>query len=172
MKTTLKIGLLTGLISSVFLFGFFSLLVWLNAKNNWGIQAGTIRGIGGLLSIPIQAIGIYIAMQNTRKATGMLTYGQAVKTGILVAITVAVTVAIFAFLYCRYINPGYTEFMVNDARKAMIAQGESQQQIDQDSIKVAQEFTATAQVIMGLVGQFSTGLILSLIIGFFIKTKS
>ena len=103
MKSTVKTGLITGLISSIFLFGFFSLMVWLNARSQWGIQASTIRGIGGLLSIPIQAIGIYMAMQNVKKLTGLLTYGQAVKTGLLVAVTVAVVVAIFGFLYCKVI---------------------------------------------------------------------
>ncbi|MCR8557067.1 DUF4199 domain-containing protein [Mucilaginibacter sp. BJC16-A38] len=172
MKSTLKIGLLTGLISSVFLFGFFSLLVWLNTKNGWGMQAESIRGLGGLLSIPIQAIGIYMAMQNKKKITGMLTYGQAIKTGLLVAVTVAVVVAIFSFLYCRYFNPGYAEFMINDAQKAMIAKGESQQQINQDSAGLARQFTTGAQVMMALVGQFFTGLIISLIAGLFAKTKS
>jgi len=172
MKSTLKFGLATGLISSVFLFGFFSLGVWLNEKNGWGMQAENIRGIGGLLSIPIQAIGIYMAMQNTKRLTGMLTYGQAIKTGLLVAVTIAVIVAIFSFLYCRFINPGYAEFMVKDAQKAMAASGKSQQQINQDSVMVSKQFTTGAQVLMALVGQFVTGLIISLIIGLFIKTKS
>jgi len=172
MKSTLKFGLVTGLISSVFLFGFFSLVVWLNEKNGWGMQAENIRGIGGLLSIPIQAIGIYMAMQNTKKLTGMLTYGQAIKTGLLVAITIAVIVALFSFLYCQFINPGYAEFMVKDAQKAMVANGESQQQINQHSVMVSKQFTTGAQVMMAIVGQFVTGLIISLIIGLFIKTKS
>jgi len=172
MKSTLKFGLITGIISSVFLFGFFSLLVWLNQKNGWGMQAGTIRGIGGLLSIPIQAIGIYMAMQNTKKLTGVLSYGQALKTGLLVAVTVAIVVAAFSIVYCTLINPGYAEFMVKHAQKAMIAKGESQQQINQDSAMVAQQFTTGMQLMMALVGQFFTGLIISLIIGMVIKTKT
>lgn len=172
MKSTLKFGLVTGIISSVFLLGFFSLLVWLNQKNGWGMQAGTIRGIGGLLSIPIQAIGIYMAMQNTKKLTGMLSYGQALKTGLLVAATVAVVVATFSIFYCTLLNPGYAEFMVKDAQKAMIASGKSQQQINQESAAVARQFSTGMQVMMALVGQFFTGLIISLIIGLFIKTKT
>jgi hypothetical protein len=171
MRSTLKFGLLTGLVSSIFLYGFFSLMIWLNTKNGWGMQASEIRGIGGLLSIPVQAIGIYMAMQNTKKLTGMLTYGQAVKTGLLVALTIAIVVAIFSFLYCQYINPGYAEFMIKDAQKTMIANKESQQQINQDSVMISKQFTTGAQVMMALAGQFFTGLIISLIIGLFIKTK-
>ena len=172
MKSTLKFGLVTGLVSTIFLFGFFPLMVWLNAKNGWGIQVSTIRGIGGLLSIPIQATGIYMAMQNIKKLTGALSYGQALKTGLIVAATVAVMVAAFSIIYCTIINPGYAEFMVKDAQKAMIASGKSQQQINQESVAVAQQFSTGMQVMMALVGQFFTGLIISLIIGLFIKTKS
>jgi len=171
MKSSLKFGLLTGIISSVFLFGFFSLLVEISQKNDWGIQAGTIRGIGGLLSIPIQAIGIYMAMQNTKKLTAILSYGQALKTGLLVAATVAVVIATFSIIYCTLLNPGYAEFMVKDAQKAMIASGKSQQQINRESVLVAQQFSTGMQVMMALAGQFFTGLIISLIVGLFIKTK-
>ena len=171
MKTTLKFGLITGIVSSVFLFGFFSLLVWLNNKNGWGIQVSTIRGVGGLLSIPIQAIGIYLAMQNVKKLSGWLSYGQALKTGILVAATIAVVVALFSLIYCTILNPGYAEFMVHDAQKNMVAAGQSQQDINEGSVKVARDFTPGAQVFQALVGQFVTGTLISLIIGLFIKTK-
>ena len=171
MKSTLKFGLITGLISSIFLFGFFSLAVWLNTQFNWGMQASTIRGIGGLLSIPIQAIGIYMAMQNVKTLHGVLTYGQAVKTGLIVAITIAVIVTIFSFLYCQVINPGYREYMVQDAQKAMLGKGATQQQISLESEDISQQFTTSAQVIMALIGQFGSGAVISLIIGMFIKTK-
>jgi hypothetical protein len=171
MKSTLKFGLLTGTISVVWLFGSFTLFTWLSGKYGWAIQASTIRGIAGLISIPIQAIGIYMAMQNVKQITGLLTYGQAIKTGLIVALTIAIIVSIFGFLYCTVINPGYAEFMVHDAQKAMIAKGESQQDISQGSAAVREEFSAKMQIIESLVGQFVTGTIISLVIGIFIKTK-
>ena len=171
MKSTLKIGLITAIISSIFLFGSFTLFTWLKDQYGWGIQVATIRGIGGLLSIPIQAIGIYMAMQNFKTLTGRLTYTDAIKTGALVAITIAVVVALFSLLYCRVINPGYAAYMVKDAQKAMIASGESAQEVKDHSTQVAQEFTAGTQVMEALVGQFFSGFIMSLIIGLFIKTR-
>jgi hypothetical protein len=169
MRSTLKFGLITGTISIIWLFGSFTLFTWLSRKYGWDIQVSTIRGIAGLLSIPIQAIGIYMAMQNVKQITGSLTYGQAVKTGLIVAITIAIIVAIFGVLYSTVINPGYTEFMVHDAQKAMIAKGESQQDINQSSVAIRKEFSAGMQVIQALIGQFVTGTIVSLIIGIFIK---
>jgi hypothetical protein len=171
MRSTLKFGLVTGLISSIFLFGFFSAGVWLNAKYAWGMQVENIRGIGGLLSVPIQAIGIFMAMQDVKRINNSLTYGQALKTGVTVAVTIAVIVAIFGFLYCTVFNPGYADFMVKDAQKTMIAAGKSQQQINSGSAEVAKQFTPVMQVIQALVGQFFIGTIMSLIMGLFVKTK-
>ena len=171
MRSTIKYGIITGIISCVFLFGFATIMFWLNAKNGWGIQVSTIRGIGGLLSIPVQAIGIYMAMQNIKQSGGSLTYAQALKTGLTVAATIAIIVAIFSFLYCTVFNPGYAEFMVHDAQKAMIASGESQQQIGQNSIKVAKEFTPGMQVVQALAGQFFSGVIISVIIGLFVRNR-
>ena len=62
--------------------------------------------------------------------------------------------------------------MVKDAQKTMIANGESQQQINQDLVMVSKQFTTGAQVMTAIVGQFVTGLMISLIIGLFIRTKS
>jgi len=170
MKSTLKTGLITGLIiCGVFLAGFLVLMKCLST-HYWNMPADTIRGIVGLLSIPIQFIGIYIAMQNAKKASGTLTYGQALKTGVIVAITIAIVVSVFSFLYCTF-NPHYAADMVQDAQKFMRAAHETEQQISTDSVKVAAEFTTGMQVTEALVGQFVMGTIMSLILGLFLKGK-
>ena len=171
MKPTLKIGLITAALEVVFLFGFVSLVLWLNEKNGWGLYASTIQGVGGLLSIPIQAIGIYIALQNFKKINGWLTYGQAVKTGVTVAITIAVIVAVFSFLYCKFLNPGFADFMLKDAQKAMLANGKTQEQVLKSSKAISAQFTAGSQAFMALAGQFLVGTVISLIIGMFVKKQ-
>jgi hypothetical protein len=171
MKSTLKYGLITGTISVIWLFGGFTLFTWMNGKFGWGLQADTVRGIGGLISIPIQAIGIYLAMQNVKQVTGGLSYGQAVKTGLTVAVTIAVMISIFGLIYCTMLNPNYAEFMAHDAQKFMIARGETQQQINKELAGVRMEYSTGGLLIESLVGQFGTGAIISLIIGIFIKTK-
>ena len=171
MKSTLKFGLLTGLISSAFLFGLFPLISLLNVKHNWGLQEANIRGVLGLLSIPIQAIGIFLSMQDVKRLTGALTYGQALKTGLIVAIIVAIMLAVFTFIYCLCTNPGYTDAMVKDAQKTMIANGETPEQIKKNSFAVAQEFSAPVQVMQAFVGQLVTGILITLVIGLFLKSK-
>jgi hypothetical protein len=120
----------------------------------------------------IQATGIYAAIQATKKLqNNKLTYRQALKTGLLVAVLTAVITACFSFVYCQFINPGYAQYMLAEAQKAMVAGGETKQQIIEHSKGVSREFSTGAQVGMALVGQFVVGTVVSLIMGLFIKTK-
>jgi len=170
MKSTLKTGFITGvIISSVFTLGFLVLTKCLS-KPYWNMPADTIRGIVGLLCIPIQFIGVYMALQNVKTSTGSLTYVEALKTGIIFSITVAVVVSIFSFLYCT-LNPHYAADMVQDAQKFMRAAHETERQIASDSIKVAAEFTTGMQVTEAFIGQFFMGTVMSLILGLFLKGK-
>ncbi|SDS87041.1 Protein of unknown function [Mucilaginibacter mallensis] len=172
MRSTLKYGIITGAVVGIFAISFFSIVNCVNNSEGWGIQAANIRGISGLLTILIQATGIYVAMQAIKKQqNNSLTYGQALKTGILIAVLTAVITALFSFIYCEFINPGYAQYMVAEAQKVMIAKGETQQQIITDSAAVRKEFSTGAQIGESLVGQFFVGTVISLIMGLFIKTK-
>lgn len=172
MRSTLKYGIITGAVVGIFAISFFSIVNGINNSEGWGMQASNIRGLSGLLTILIQATGIYVAMQAIKKQqNSALSYGQALKTGILIAVLTAVITAVFSFIYCEFINPGYAQYMIAEAQKVMIAKGETQQQITADSEAVRKEFSTGAQVAMALVGQFFVGTIVSLIMGLFIRTK-
>lgn len=172
MRSTLKYGLLTGIIVSIFATGFFSLVDGLNSSYSWGMQSSSIRGITGLLTLLILGTGIYIAMQAVKKAqNNNLSYSQALKTGILVAVITGIITALGSIIYCEVINPGYAQYMLAEAQKAMAAQGETQQQIAADSLKVKQTYSTGMQVIQSLVGQSFAGTALSLILGVFLRTK-
>lgn len=168
MSSTLKYGIITGTIVGIFAIAFFSIVNGLNT----GIQPAIIRGISGLLTIVIQAVGIYIAMQAIKKQNGnTITYGLALKTGMLIALVTAIITALFSFIYCQYINPGYAQYMLAEAQKVMLANHETPQQIADHSYAVKQEFSTTMQVAQALLGQFVVGMLISLIMGLFIKTK-
>jgi hypothetical protein len=156
----------------VFAVSFFSIVNGLNIGNHWGIYPATIRGIGGLLTVVILGTGIYLTMQAVKKEqSNSLTYGQALKAGIIVAVITAVITAICSFIYCQFINPGYAQYMLAEAQKAMVAQHESQQQIANDSAGIKAGFSTGGQVIQALIGQTVVGTVLSLIMGIFIKSK-
>jgi hypothetical protein len=172
MKPSIKYGIITGIAVGIFAIGFFSVFNWVNAKSGWGMQATTIRGISGLLTIVIQATGIYFSMNTTKTSNGgVLTYGQAFKAGLTVAVMTALITALFGFIYCTIINPGYTSYMINEAHKAMVSSGEPVEQIAKDMVGVKWEYSVTRQVTAALIAQSVVGTMLSLIMAPFIRNK-
>ncbi|MFI5161814.1 MAG: DUF4199 domain-containing protein [Sphingobacteriales bacterium] len=172
MKPTYKYGIITGIMVGLFAIGFFSAFNWFNTQYRWGIQAANVRGISGLLTIIIQATGIYFSMAGVKQSqSGKITYGQSFKAGLTVAIITALITALFGFIYCTIINPGYVEYMVNEARKSMIAAGKSSKQISNDVVGIRWQFSTTGQVVQALVAQTVVGTIISLLMAIFIESK-
>ena len=114
-----------------------------------------------------------MAMQAIKKVqNNVLTYGQAIKTGILVAVITGIITAISSYIYCEFINPGYAQYMLAEAQKAMITNGETKQQIEEHSKAIISTYSTPAQVMQSLVGPSVAGTVISLIMGLFIKSKS
>jgi len=172
MKPSYKTGIKTGLAVGIFAIGCFSFFNWLNTKNGWGIQPATIRGISGLMTILIQGVGIYFSMRGTKTAqNGVLTYGGGFKAGFTVAIITALITALCGLIFCTIISPGYSDYMINEAHKDLVASGESAKQIAHDMVAVRWEFSVGGQVIAALVAQTLVGTVISLIMAIFTRTQ-
>ena len=62
--------------------------------------------------------------------------------------------------------------MIKDAEKTLIASGATPQEISLKLVSIKSEFSTSMQVMQGLIGQTVMGAIASLIIGFFLRTKT
>jgi hypothetical protein len=173
MKLFVKYGLWTGVVSGLWGVVSFTFVGWLNRTIlNGSIPATDIRSYSGLFSILILVVGIYLAMKQAKlKTGGILTYGQAVKTGVLVAAVTGLLVAGFSWLYCAVLNPGYSDFMVQDTGRTLTAAGKTPQEIAQRLEGVRREFSTSTQVMEALVGQVAVGTIVSLILAALIRTR-
>lgn len=173
MKSFVKYGLWTGIISGLWCLGTFTIIGWLNNIAFHGsIPASQIRSYGGLFSITILVVGIWLGMREVRRQDGgVLAYWQAVKTGIWIAGITAVIVALFSYLYCTVINPGYADFMVRDAERILRSAGKTPQEMAGELEFERKQFTTAAQVMMALAGQAVVGSVASLILGIFTRTK-
>jgi len=172
MKPSVRAGLYAGLLSGLWVVSCFTVVSWVNRSLHLDIPAWRIRAYSGLFSIIILVMGIYLGMREAKRRNGWhLTYGQAIRTGVIISVIAGILVALFSWLYCTVINPGYATFMIREAENALIAAHENQEAIVKHLKEVRQEFSTGAQVLMALVGQIVVGIISSLVIGFFIKTK-
>jgi hypothetical protein len=173
MKSFIKYGLGTGIASGLWGLSTFTVIGGLNrAAFHGSIPAANVRAIGGLFSIVILVIGITWSMLELRRQQeGLLTYGQALKTGLLVSGITAVVVALFSWFYCTVINPGFYDFMVADAERTLRAAGKTPGEIALELKSVCRQFTTGAQVGEALIGQALVGTIASLLIATFVRTK-
>lgn len=172
MKSSIKFGLYTGIISGIWVISCFTIVSWINTSLQLDIPALEIRAYSGLFSIIILVLGIYLGIREAKRRNGwQISYGEAVKTGIIVSVITGMLVALFSWLYCTVINPGYATYMSKEAEKAMIAAHDTPETIRRQLEKVKQEFATSTQVIMALAGQIVAGSISSLIIGIFIRNK-
>jgi hypothetical protein len=174
MKPFVKYGLWSGILSGLWGLVSFTVIRWINtAAFHGSIPATQIRSYSGLFSLIILALGIYLGLKQVRARNGnSLTYSQAVKTGILIAVITAVLVALFGWFYCAVLNPGYTDFMVQDIRQSLTAAGKSSAEIAQAAESARKEFSTGAQVAQALIGQAVVGTLITLILGLFIRTKN
>ena len=172
MKLFTKFGLVTGLLVGIWNFSCFIFVSWLNNIFSLGIPSTRIRAYSGLFGIVILVIGIYAGMKALkRKKGGTLSYKQAIGTGIAISLISACLAAVFAFTYCTFINPGYTDYMVQDAQKTLEAAHRPTDVIKHQLEQARMQFSTTSQVLQALIGQSVVGSACSLILGIFTKTK-
>jgi len=165
-------AIVTGLITGVFAIGSFTLFDSLNKHFGWGVNTTTIRGLTGLLTLVILGTGIYTAMQSIKRSNGgKLTYGEALIAGFIVALITGVITALVGLIYCNYINPGYTAYMLAESQKAMIADGKSPAEIAAGTPALKQQWTTGGQMLQALIGQTVCGTVIALVMGIFLKSK-
>lgn len=167
-----KQALTTGIAVSITALIAFSIAERLNQHFNWGFNPVTLRGLTGLLTLVILAVGIYTAINSVKRHNeGRLTYGQAVITGVIVASITGIISALVTFIYCRFLNPGYAAFMVAESKKVMLANGKSSSEIAASTADLKKQMTVGMQVMQSIVGQALSGTIIALIMGAFVKTR-
>lgn len=132
----------------------------------------TIRGVTGLLSLIILGVGIYYGMQSVKKLNGgALSYGAAIKTGLFISVITGIITAAFTFIYCQYIDKDFAGHIISESIALLIAEHASAEEISRTINDITRQLSTSMQVMQALVGQPVSGLILSLIIGAFVKTK-
>jgi hypothetical protein len=168
-----KQAIITGLLVGVFAIGSFTIADSLNKHWGWGVNTMTIRGLTGLLTLIILGIGIYTGMQSIKRSNGgKLTYGKALLSGFIIASTTSVITAFVGLIYCNYINPGYTAYMIAESKQMMIADGKSPAVIAAGMPVLQKQWTTGAQMLQALIGQTVRGTVIALVMGIFLRTKN
>jgi hypothetical protein len=131
--------------------------------------ASWIGGLGGLAIASVcTALGVKARRAEVPDDAGF-GYGQALGAGVLVALVSSVLSAVFTYAYYAFINPGFTEIVIQDKMDKLQAKGISGAQLDQ-----AEKFTRfllnpVPAAIFTLIGGFIVGFLIALIVAAFLK---
>ena len=115
---------------------------------------------------------IFMAIKKFREANnGNLKVGQAIKTGLGVALIGALITAVYVFVFFNFVEPTGLETMLAMAQEKMLEQNPdmSDEQIEM-TLKMTKMFMSpTALIFITIIGNLIMGLIVSLISGLILK---
>src|SRR5208283_5291418 len=123
-----------------------------------------IGGLGGVaIAVTVTARGAEVPESEE------FGYGRALGAGALLSLVASSLSAVFAYAYYGFINPGFTDILLQDQMDRLQAKGISGAQLDQ-----AEKFTRFfmgpgVQGVSTLIAGFIFGFIISLIVAAFLK---
>lgn len=157
-SVALRYGVLTGLVSIIYMFILFVSDMTMNTAAQW---AGVV--------IPI--VGIYLAHQNfKRQNAGFMSYGQGLGIGVTLSAVSGLLTAIFNYVYRTFVDPEMAGRMMETVRAKMEAAGNmTDEQIDA-ALNMSEKFSSgPIGIVFGVLVTVFTGFILALIISAFTK---
>src|SRR5271157_6323037 len=167
MKTCSLYGFISALAGAVlalvlYFLGFHSDPAKLSAAK-W------IGGLGGIaIAIACTALGVKARREEVPEAEGF-GYGSALGAGMQVTLVSSILSSIFNYAYLVFINPGFTDVILQDTMDKLQAKGMSGAQLEQ-----AEKFSRFMmgpgiQSVTALIGILFAGFIISLIVAAFLK---
>ena len=117
---------------------------------------------------------IFMAIKKFREANnGNLKIGQAIKTGLGVALIGGIITGIYVFIFFNYIEPGALDTIMEMTQEKMLEQNPdmSDEQMEM-ALKMTKVFMSpTSMIFMTIIGNLIMGLVVSLISGLILKKE-
>ncbi len=175
MKEKLKISIVAG--SLIALAGTILMLVLLalNLLGPESVQNDNLMYGGTILFIALYIfllIGIFIALKKTKKLNnGTLTFTEALKIGCYTSLATGLVGVVFTVIFYELIYPSYNQEMVEVIVSKMKGLDLTSEQIQQKVTEQTKYYSTSVQAKFSFIGNFITGIVFSLLLGLFLRTK-
>lgn len=159
-KANLTNGLILGLIGIV-----YTLIVYFLDL--------TLNKVQGYVFLLILIVALYILIKSYRDnyLHGQMTYGQAVGAGMVIFLYYSIITAIFTYILFAFIDPGLIDKQIAYTEEIMQKRGLPQEAMDA-AMRVQQKMIKPGIIApLSLLSSMLYGLIMSLIIGIFVKNE-
>ncbi len=162
MKKVYRIGIAAGLIPSLFKTILFVV----------GYQETFTGSYTNLAELAVIALAIPIAVFIARRENdGMITFNNAIKTGIGTTAIAAVVVCIFTFIYFKFMNTAVQDNAVNEAVKYALEKKLDAEETKKTIEGAKQVFSPFVQATSALFGIMLTGFFVSVISAVILKKE-
>lgn len=154
--TTKSVGIKYGLIAALISIILFILIDFLGmVGQSWTQWVGIL----------ITAVIIFLAHKEFKsEGDDFMSYGQGVGIGVWIGLISSVLGSVFTYIYVKFINPGYMDFIREQQIMGMEERGMSDAEIEQ-AMKMAESFSGPeAILIFGIIFGFIFTLIAALIV--------
>ncbi len=163
MKTEIKFGLIISFL------GF----LWICVEYAVGLQKEYIElhPMITWLALLIPVLGIVYGLKEKKVKVlgGIISYGQAVKTGFFIATVAALTSIPFQFIFHTLVNPDYFSFMISYAEERAISDGRNVE----EAVESAKAFfNLGSYIAQSFIGNILGGTFITLIAGAFLRKKN
>lgn len=159
----IKVALKYGLINGVLAFLLFLVVAMTGMRQGW---------VTTVISIAILVVLMVLAHRDFKKThESMMTYGQGVGLGTLLAVIASVLSSILVYVYVGFINTGYPAAMLKMQRAGLEERGLSGAQLDQSMAMVGTMLTPVGILVSSLISGVIGGLIVALIVSAFTKVR-
>lgn len=163
--TELKYGIFTSFILFVWTIIEYTLIVPYLHQSKFYI---------GFIAAIIPLIGIYPGIKERRDKSnfGYIKFKDAFRTGIVITFILTVLIVIFTYVYYKFINPGYVNFLASETERAMMNANISRDLIDEEMLFVKKYFRFDWQIIQQLLYVLIGGTIFSFIVSMILKKEN
>lgn len=165
MKTEVKYGVLFAAIVIVYV-----MLEHFLGFNTTRHDIGQYTRLAGVI-VPIVGIFFGIKAKRDNELNGVMTFGQGVKTGFLIAVIQTTLTTIWFWFYSTVINPEFLDTMLAFERSQMLAAGTPQAVIQADAESKRAFFRVPYFQIFQLVLGIAYGVVIAVVVSFFLRTK-
>ena len=159
MRTEIKYGLITGIGVCLYV-----LLEYVLGFHTTYPEIGEYSGYFSSI-IPILAIFFAIKEKRDNAFGGVINFGQAFFTGLVVTIISAFIITAFFGVYNNYINPEGMEYLTQWKEQQMRAENISEDEI----AATIEQYNAMNNPMIIFAGTFSMGLIITIIFAFLLR---
>jgi Protein of unknown function (DUF4199) len=171
MKTYALYGFISALAGA-----FLTLILYFLGFHSDAAKLSAAAWIGGILGLGILITCIVLgirAKRTERPATEKFGFGSSFGAGFMVSLVSTVLSTGFTYIYNAYINPAFTEIMLQDRLSKMENSGMAGDKLDKAEAMTRMMFNPIPQALYFLVAGIIFGAILSLILaGFFTRPAS